>query len=331
MDRYLKRFLEALDAIQLRYLVVGAVGSLFGFAMLYYVGSFHGWGLKDTNNAYISFGSCLYFSVVTFTSLGFGDLVPLGIGRLLAGIEVILGLTVFGLAVAKLSSYKQSYLLNQLYARDVQGKLDLFAEELRAHRSACKQLTLVLKNKESQTQALGKLIENVKTDLTRIRAFVSFETRNGYLLSNTPTGSITRLLKALSSLMPKITEVASVRRTRSSQKHRESAQEAIRLALKISRHFADTKNDSTTSEANLLKTRCEAASLKLRGVSDEVEIELKRAESARREEFEARTHPVAEQHLLKSPVNLIPEPGSNSISLATSGENAGILGSSDPR
>jgi hypothetical protein len=142
---------------------------------------------------------------------------------------------------------------------------------------------------------------------------------------------MTRLLKALSSLVPKITEVASVRRTWSSQRHRESAQEAIRLSLKISRHFADTKNDSTTSEANLLRTRCEEASLKLRGVSEEVEIELKRAESARREEFGARTHRVAEQHLFKSPVNLIPESGSSSISSAASGENVEILGSSDPR
>jgi hypothetical protein len=80
-----------------------------------------------------------------------------------------------------------------------------------------------------------------------------------------------------------------------------------------------------------LKTRCEAASLKLRGVSDEVEIELKRAEIARRAEFEARTHPVGEPHLLNSPVNLIPQPGSSSISLATPEENAGILGSSETR
>ena len=295
MDRYLKKLLETLDAIKLRFLILGSVASLIAFASLYYFGSLHGWGLKESGQAYISFGSCLYFSVVTFTSLGFGDLVPVSVGRFLAGVEVVLGLTIFGLAVAKLSSYKQSYLLNQLYARDIQGKLDLFAEELRAHRSACKRMTLALKKKDTQTQGLGKIIENVKTDLTRIRAFVSFETRNGYLLSNTPTGSITRPLKALSSLVPKLVEVASVRRTRSSQKHRESAQEVIRLSMKIGRHFAETRNESVISEATLLKDRCEAASLNLRAISDDVETELKLAESKRRAEFESRNHSVTEQ------------------------------------
>ena len=134
-------------------------------------------GLKDSSSPTVSFWSCLYFSVVTFTSLGFGDLVPTGAGRFFAGVEVVLGLAIFGLAVSKLSSYKQSYLLNQLYARDVQGKLDLFAQELRAHRSTCKQLTLILKTKGPQAQSLGKTTENIKTDLTRIRAFVSFESR----------------------------------------------------------------------------------------------------------------------------------------------------------
>jgi hypothetical protein len=74
MDRYFKKLLETLDAVRLRYLVLGAVASLICFAALYYVGSFHGWGLTDNGNSDISFGSCLYFSVVTFTSLGFGDL-----------------------------------------------------------------------------------------------------------------------------------------------------------------------------------------------------------------------------------------------------------------
>ncbi len=33
----------------------------------------------------------LYFSVVTFTTLGYGDIIPLGISRLFAGIEALLG------------------------------------------------------------------------------------------------------------------------------------------------------------------------------------------------------------------------------------------------
>lgn len=40
--------------------------------------------------------NCLYFSAETFTSLGFGDIVPSGSLRLLAGIEALNGLLLIG-------------------------------------------------------------------------------------------------------------------------------------------------------------------------------------------------------------------------------------------
>lgn len=46
--------------------------------------------------AELSFENCLYFSAETFTSLGFGDLVPKGSLRLLAGAEALNGLLLIG-------------------------------------------------------------------------------------------------------------------------------------------------------------------------------------------------------------------------------------------
>ena len=43
-----------------------------------------------------SLENCLYFSAETFTSLGFGDIVPSGSLRLLAGIEALNGLLLIG-------------------------------------------------------------------------------------------------------------------------------------------------------------------------------------------------------------------------------------------
>jgi hypothetical protein len=37
-------------------------------------------------------GTLLYFSLVTYTSLGYGDVVPLGPARILAGVESLVGL-----------------------------------------------------------------------------------------------------------------------------------------------------------------------------------------------------------------------------------------------
>ena len=43
-----------------------------------------------------SFATCIYFSAETYTSLGYGDVIPLGDMRLLAGVEALNGLLLIG-------------------------------------------------------------------------------------------------------------------------------------------------------------------------------------------------------------------------------------------
>jgi len=45
---------------------------------------------------HVSLLNCLYFSAETYTSLGFGDLTPVGPVRLLAGVEALNGLLLIG-------------------------------------------------------------------------------------------------------------------------------------------------------------------------------------------------------------------------------------------
>ncbi len=46
------------------------------------------------------FFSYIYFSVVTYSSLGFGDVYPTGVLRLLTGVEVLNGLVLIGWSVS---------------------------------------------------------------------------------------------------------------------------------------------------------------------------------------------------------------------------------------
>jgi hypothetical protein len=286
MDKFLKGILAKVETIKLRWLIVGAIAALVIFASMYMVGATYGWGLKQGTEPVTDFWSCLYFSIVTFTSLGFGDLRPVGYGRMLASLEVIVGLTVFGLAVAKLSSYKQSYLLNQLYARDVQSKLDQFALNLRAHRFSCKQFSNLLRTKGTPAHGAGELIEEIKTEVTRIRAYVSFESRNGYMLSGTPIGSITRLLKAFSTLIPRVVALSCIRHTRVSQKYRASAKEFVSLAAAIGVHLSEAPNESVRSEVRTLNRRCDSALVELAAVSEQVRLNLEEMEREKRKAYQ---------------------------------------------
>lgn len=60
-------------------------------------------------------GTIVYFSFITATTAGFGDIIPLGISKYLAVLEMIIGLVIFGMVVSKLVSVKQEIILEEIY------------------------------------------------------------------------------------------------------------------------------------------------------------------------------------------------------------------------
>jgi len=84
--------------------------SLYAFAITGYALAFYTTGIEDTarsGEAITSFWDYLYFSAVTFTTLGYGDFRPCEPGRVYAAIEAIFGgfFLPFSSAVLFLSKY----------------------------------------------------------------------------------------------------------------------------------------------------------------------------------------------------------------------------------
>ena len=52
---------------------------------------------------FVDFLESLYFSLVTFTTVGYGDIIPLGTSIILSSIEMILGVTLVGIWTATLA------------------------------------------------------------------------------------------------------------------------------------------------------------------------------------------------------------------------------------
>jgi len=80
--------------------IIAAFGS-HAFQMLLYGGVYYGLIHLFLLGALVggtgsSLENCLYFSAETFTSLGFGDLLPSGPVRMIAGVEALNGLLLIG-------------------------------------------------------------------------------------------------------------------------------------------------------------------------------------------------------------------------------------------
>lgn len=95
--------------------------------------------------------SSIYFSFVTATSLGYGDIVPIGGARVLAVTESVAALLLFGAVVAKFVSHRQDELVLEIHRVTfderldrVQSNLHLVISELLSINASCEDGTTPL-------------------------------------------------------------------------------------------------------------------------------------------------------------------------------------------
>ncbi|MDP2233316.1 MAG: potassium channel family protein [Actinomycetota bacterium] len=210
----MRTILRLINEVSLTRLLLTLLGITVGFGFLY-------WGLERAmpgtlvftyyNGASPGIGDALYFSVVTLTSLGYGDIRPDGIARLIAGVEVVLGLSFFGVIVAKISSVKQDYILRRMYYADlIDRRLSEYVEKLDEYRKLYRitsnmlldgeidpELTTTFKAEVAETT----LFYQVHSLLHEIRDMVVFETHNGGFFGDVSDALVSRIYASMQSMM----------------------------------------------------------------------------------------------------------------------------------
>lgn len=123
VDTLLVTFVEKISI--LRYIVVFAL-AVIGFGFLYYLLTQCGHGIGQNHKAFenATVFTGIYFSIVTISSLGYGDMHPMGVSKILACIEVLFGLVMIGIMIAKVTSYR----VDRIYSSYAQIRLENFAE-----------------------------------------------------------------------------------------------------------------------------------------------------------------------------------------------------------
>lgn len=126
--RATRRVAMLLGEASFRHLFALWLSVVMGSALLYYLGAVFGMsGLREQGQAVAGdlrgFGTAIYFSFVTATSIGFGDVVPVGIMRVIAVAEGAAGLLVFGIVVSKLVSGRQEALTEEIHRTTFEERL----------------------------------------------------------------------------------------------------------------------------------------------------------------------------------------------------------------
>ena len=179
------RLASVVESISGTKLLIAYVVVIFACGIIFYLLTLAGHGLRASDGqSNISFVDCLYFSVITISTVGYGDYNPIGFGRLLTVFEIAFGLFSLAFVIAKLSSYRQSQLLALMFSTQQRDRLESYCiditeqtELLRSTYAArdpngIKESFVVLKNTLggvfryisllSKTDSVDSLYENTK-------------------------------------------------------------------------------------------------------------------------------------------------------------------------
>jgi len=97
------------------------------------------------------FFNSLYYSIITATSTGYGDIVPSGFSKLLASAQSFIALVVFAIFVTKLVSYKQELALREMHKLMFEDVFHNVREGLYVVRKDCDRFIRHVKNNHTIT------------------------------------------------------------------------------------------------------------------------------------------------------------------------------------
>ncbi|MBM3231701.1 two pore domain potassium channel family protein [Candidatus Peregrinibacteria bacterium] len=95
------------------------VGLTTTFALLYFAlhiyAPSHGPLLPEHDTMWLQLGNSFYFSIITATTTGYGDIVPHGFSKALAGLQAIISFFVFGVFITKLVANRQEMEMERVF------------------------------------------------------------------------------------------------------------------------------------------------------------------------------------------------------------------------
>jgi hypothetical protein len=103
--------------------------------------------------------TAIYFSFITATSVGYGDVLPQGAIRILAVAEAVGGLLIFGLLIAKFVSYRQDMLVREIHSVTFEERLDRVQTNLHLVVSELLAIAVLCDDGAAHMERLGPRLE----------------------------------------------------------------------------------------------------------------------------------------------------------------------------
>ena len=143
----------------------------FGVIYLYFQNSttYLNYNIKQTPVTDLK--DAIYFSFVTATTTGFGDIVPIGSFKVVAIFEVVFGLLLLAVVTSKLVSIKQDIIIGELYDLTLNEKINSIRSSLLLFRQNIERIITKIEDEiihKREVKSLHVVISSFEDSLTEI-------------------------------------------------------------------------------------------------------------------------------------------------------------------
>ncbi len=132
--RGIRPFIDRLTFLQI-FLFWFSMITLFGVIFYATNTTVHILTYTQEKTSQVGLADSIYFSFVTAATIGYGDITPIGLGKILAVLEGMLGMLVYGVVISKLVSVKQEVILDEVYTLSFEEHLNRLRSTLYLSRS----------------------------------------------------------------------------------------------------------------------------------------------------------------------------------------------------
>ncbi|SRR5579875_528117 len=135
------------------------------FGLIYWTaGLMHHSGLyengKRLDGSLGGLADSIYFSFITVTSVGYGDILPHGIARVMAIVEAIAGLLLFGAVISKFVSRRQDQVVQEIHRVTFDERLDRIQTNLHMVLSELQWVAMMYGEKRAPVARINDRLES---------------------------------------------------------------------------------------------------------------------------------------------------------------------------
>ncbi len=205
LRRLLIYLIEEVSLLRYGFFFISAV-LVFSFAYFILTPSFHGIGSNGLPFVRLTFWNAIYFSIVTVSSLGYGDMHPMGFSKILACLQVLSGLVLMGIMLAKMTSVRLSYHVSRLFSSEIQKRVGRFAEEFEMLHTQTSKVSQVIAQIPGgqpvidQSQAVTECTKTVSafhSRSNRLADYIAYEIEHCNFFSIAPVDAVVSMAVAI--------------------------------------------------------------------------------------------------------------------------------------